>query len=173
MKDPYVNLAKKTIKTYLETGKTPSLPKDLPDKMLTQKSGVFVSLHQKDGSLRGCIGTFKPTKKNLAQEIIANALAAAFRDPRFPPVTPKELPNLVFSVDILSASKKVSKGKSIDPKKFGLMVTAKDGRKGLLLPDLPSVETAKEQMAICRRKAGIGPDEKVELEVFTVERHHE
>jgi AmmeMemoRadiSam system protein A len=173
MKDAYVDLARKTIKAYLETEKTPSLPEKLPKKMLTQRAGVFVSVHQKDGSLRGCIGTFKPTKENLAQEITTNAIAAATHDPRFPPATLKELPNLVFSVDILSASKKVSNHKLLDPKKYGLIASTEDGRRGLLLPDLPGVETAEDQIAICRRKAGIRPNEKVGLETFTVERHHE
>ncbi len=173
MRNAYVNLAKKTIKTHLETGKVPSLPKNLPVEMLARKAGVFVSLHQKNGSLRGCIGTFKPTKENLAQEITTNAIAAATQDPRFPPVTLKELPNLVFSVDILSASKKVSNHKLLDPKKYGLIVSTGDGRRGLLLPDLPGVETAEDQMVICRRKAGIGSKEKVALKTFTVKRHHE
>lgn len=173
-KDRYIKLAKYAIDYYLKQGRVPNLPPNLPRKMLTNQAGTFVSLHHKhDGSLRGCIGTYKPTKKNIAQEIMTNAVAAAAHDPRFPPVTQKELPNLVFSVDILSASKKVSKGKSIDPKKFGLIVSTADGRRGLLLPDLPGVETAEDQIAICRRKAGIGPNEKVKLEVFTVERHHQ
>jgi AmmeMemoRadiSam system protein A len=171
--NPYIKLAKDTITAFLKTNKIISPSKDLPARMLTGKAGVFVSIHKKDGSLRGCIGTFKPTKENIAQEILANAIAAATRDPRFPPVTEKELPKLDIKVDILSASKKVSKGKPLDPKKYGLIVSAKDGRKGLLLPSLPGVETAEEQIAICRRKAGIEPNEKVTLEIFTVERHEE
>ncbi len=171
MIDPYAKLAKNSVKAFLSTGNTISPPDKLPRAMLTKRAGTFVSIHKKDGSLRGCIGTFKPTKENIAKEIIANAIAAATRDPRFPSVTEKELPNLDIKVDILSTSKKVSKHKLIDPKKYGLIVSTKYGRKGLLLPDLPGVETAKEQIAICRRKAGIGPGEKVTLEIFTVDRH--
>lgn len=173
MINPYVNLAKKAIKDFLKTGKVSPLPEKLPKRMLIEKAGVFVSIHRKDGSLRGCIGTFKPTKENIAQEIVTNAIAAATRDPRFLPITEKELSSLDIKVDILSASKKVSKGKPLDPKKDGLIISTKDGRKGLLLPNLPGVETAEDQIAICRRKAGIEPNEKVTLEVFTVDRHHE
>jgi AmmeMemoRadiSam system protein A len=173
MKNPYTKLARDAVKTFLKEGKTISPPKNLPKKM-TQKAGVFVSLHnQKDNSLRGCIGTFKPTKENIAQEIITNAIAASTQDPRFPPVKAKELPFLSFSVDILSASKKVSKGKLVDPKKHGLIVSTKDGRKGLLLPNIDGVNTHQAQFDICCRKAGIRPDEKLILETFTVKRYHE
>lgn len=173
MNDPYVNLAKSTTETFVKTSKIPPLPDKLPAKMLTEKAGVFVSIHKKGGSLRGCIGTFLPTKENIAQEIIVNAISSAVRDPRFPPVSKEELPDLVYSVDILSASKTVSNRKAIDPKKYGLIVSTPDGRRGLLLPDIPGVETAEDQIAICKRKAGILPSEKVKLEIFTVERHRE
>ena len=51
-------------------------------------------------------------------------------------------------------------------------MSAPDGRRGLLLPDLAGVDTAEEQIAIARRKGGIRPDERVELERFEVVRHH-
>lgn len=173
MNNPYVKLAKDTIEEYIKTGKIPPLPDKLPAKMLTEKAGIFVSIHKKDGSLRGCIGTFAPTKTNIAQEIIANAISSAVRDPRFPSVSEKELPSLVYSVDILSKPKTTSNRKAIDPKKYGLIVSTPDGRRGLLLPDIPGVETAEEQITICKRKAGIALGEKVKLEIFTVERHGE
>ncbi len=171
--DAYLNLAKQTIETYIKTGKIISPPKNLPKEMLTRRAGVFVSLHLKDGSLRGCIGTFVPTKKNIALEIIANAISSATQDPRFPPITEKELPKLAYSVDILSASKTISKDKLSDPKKYGLIVSSQDGRKGLLLPNLPGVKTIEEQIKICRMKAGINPWEPVNYHTFTVERHSE
>ena len=173
MKDKYLELAKKTIKAYIKTGKVISLPKDLPKEMLTKKAGVFVSLHLKNNDLRGCIGTFFPTQANIAQEIVQNAVPSATQDPRFPPVTVNELPNLIYSVDILSASKNVSKGALSDTKKYGLIVSAQDGRRGLLLPDLPEVDTVEEQIRICRMKAGINPWEPVSYQIFTVERHSE
>ena len=173
MKDKYLQLAKETVETYIKEGRIISPPKDLSKEMLTKKAGVFVSLHLKDGSLRGCIGTFVPTKKNLALEIIANAISSATQDPRFSPVTEKELPNLIYSVDILSASKTISKDKLSDPKKYGLIVSSQDGRRGLLLPDLPGVNTIEEQIKICRMKAGINLWEPVNYHIFTVKRHAE
>ncbi len=170
--DAYLNLAKQTVETYIKNNKIISPPKDLPKEMLTRRAGVFVSLHLKDGSLRSCIGTFVPTKENIALEIIANAISSTTQDPRFPPVTAEELSELTYSVDILSTLKTISKDKLSDPKKYGLIVSSQDGRKGLLLPNLPDVKTIEEQIKICRMKAGINPWEPVNYHVFTVKRHY-
>ena len=112
----------------------------------------------------------KGSRVVLAEEIIDNAITAAVHDPRFSPVKAGVLVNLVYSVDILSVPQPAKKA-DIDPKKKGLLVIALDGRRGLLLPDLPGIETAEEQIDICRKKAGIAPDEKVSFQTFTVERH--
>ena len=168
--DSYLKLAKDTIETFLKTNQIPPLPKDLPKEMLKKKAGAFVSIHQKSGELRGCIGTFLPTKPNLALEITTNAISSATQDPRFPPLTKEELDNLTCSVDILSLPKPATQ-KQINPKKYGLIVQSEDGRKGLLLPDLPGVDTPEQQITICCQKAGINPREKIKFQIFTVERH--
>lgn len=121
--------------------------------------------------LRGCIGTYLPVQKNIAQEIIHNAIESASRDPRFPPIAPSELPQIRYSVDILSPPEPVSKIEDLDAKRYGLIVSTGDGRRGLLLPDLEGVETVEQQIEICRGKAGILSDEEITLARFTVERH--
>jgi len=171
--DSYIKLAKQAIEAYIKNKSLLPVPLGLPEEMLKNQAGVFVSLHLKDDSLRGCIGTFNPTQENIAQEIIQNAIAAATQDPRFPPIKSEELIEIVYSVDILSASKSVSKDKLSDPKKYGLIVSAKNDRRGLLLPNLPGVDTVEEQINICRLKAGIEPQESVSYQIFTVERHTE
>lgn len=172
MKDPYLKLAKETTETYIRNKKKVKTPQNLPSKMLENRGGVFVSLHRKnDQSLRGCIGTFAPTQDNVAQEIINNAIAAT-QDPRFERVRPEELDNLTYKVDVLSPVKK-AKLEDLDPKKYGLLVEAFGNRKGLLLPDLPGIETAQQQLEFCRKKGGIAAWEKVKLYTFTVERHEE
>jgi AmmeMemoRadiSam system protein A len=167
-----VRLARRTVENYLrkkegeaETGTEPGLPEELP-----QRAGVFVSI-KKHGELRGCIGTVYPTRGSLAREIMANALAAAFQDPRFPPVSEDELEDLVYSVDILKPPEPVRGTGDLDPEKYGVIVR-RGRRSGLLLPNLEGIETPEEQVAIARRKAGIGPDEPVELERFEVVRYH-
>jgi len=165
---PLVQLARKTIETYLKEDKIISPPEELTPEM-KEKAGVFVSLHR-HGQLRGCIGTFVPTTENVAQEVIRNAIESSTRDPRFPPLTEEELEDLEISVDVLSEPEPVSSIADLDPKKYGVIV--KSGwRRGLLLPDLEGVDTPEEQIAICRRKAGIGEDEPIELFRFKVRRY--
>jgi len=170
MKNYYTQLAKKSLEEYLETGKAPGLPMDCPEELKEKKAGVFVSFHKGD-ELRGCIGTFLPTQPCIGDEIIACAIAAG-QDPRFAPIKKDELAGLKAKVDVLSPSKK-SEAKDLDSKVYGVIVKARDGRKGLLLPDLEGVETVEQQIEICRQKAGIAPDEKIELYRFTVKRHEE
>lgn len=123
--------------------------------------------------LRGCIGTYIPTQKNIAKEIIHNAIEAATSDPRFSPIQASELPHLIYSVDILSKPELVKDIKNLDAKKYGLIVQSQDGRRGLLLPDLAGVETVDQQISICRQKAFLAEDEPVTPYRFTVERHKE
>jgi AmmeMemoRadiSam system protein A len=163
---PLVRLAKRTIESYVRTGKIPK-PGRLTAEM-KERAGVFVSLHR-FGQLRGCIGTFVPTKKNVAEEIIANAISSSTSDPRFPPVTASELDDLEYSVDILTEPEPVADMKQLDPKTCGVIVEC-GWRKGLLLPDLEGVDSAEEQIAICRLKAGIAPNEPVKLYRFQVRR---
>jgi len=73
------------------------------------------SLHKND-ELRGCIGTIEPTEANIAQEIIRNAISSATGDPRFNQVTADELPELQYSVDILTEPEPVTSEKDLDPK---------------------------------------------------------
>lgn len=164
----YVKLARETIENYIKQGKIITPPLGLPEEMINQKAGVFVSL-KKFGDLRGCIGTFMPTQGNIAQEIIKNAISAAVDDPRFSPVNLSELEDLSISVDVLSAPEEVKDISQLDPKKYGVIVSS-GYKKGLLLPDLEGVDTVEYQIDIAKRKAGIYPGEKVKLYRFEVKR---
>jgi hypothetical protein len=164
---PLAKLAKQTIETYVKEGKTPQ-PEELAPEMMA-RAGVFVSIH-KLGELRGCIGTFEPTKKNVAEEIIANATSSATQDPRFPPIAPSELKDLEYSVDVLTPPEPVESQDQLDPKKYGAIVEA-GWRRGLLLPDLEGVDTVDHQIDICRQKAGIVHNEPVKLYRFEVKRY--
>jgi len=163
-----VELAKKAVEKYIKNKEILSLPSELTEEM-RQKAGVFVSM-KKYGKLRGCVGTFVPFSENVAQEIIRNAISAATEDPRFYRVQPGELEEITYSVDILSPPVRVNDISELDPQKYGVIVV-KGFRKGLLLPDLEGVDSAKEQMRIARLKAGIDPDDHdVELFKFYVRR---
>jgi hypothetical protein len=165
---PIAALAKETVETYVKTGKKPSPPKDLAPEMKA-KAGVFVSVH-KLGELRGCIGTFEPQERNVAEEVITNAISSATRDPRFSPVEEDELKDLDYSVDVLTAPEPIEDESQLDPRKYGVIVEA-GWRKGLLLPDLEGVDTVDYQIDICRQKGGIGADEPVQLYRFEVKRY--
>ena len=136
---------------------------------MKEKAGVFVSIHKR-GQLRGCIGTFEPAQQNVAQETIVNAICSATRDPRFPAVTPDELADLDYKVDVLTNPEPVENKDELDPKRYGIIVEC-ETRKGLLLPDLEGVDSADYQIDICRQKADIDPDEPIKLYRFEVKRY--
>ncbi|MBC7292554.1 MAG: AmmeMemoRadiSam system protein A, partial [Thermoleophilia bacterium] len=153
--DPLVSLAREAIEAYVREGKV-IRPQPIPG-LEPRRAGVFVSLHRKDGFLRGCIGTYQPTRSTIEEEIVGNAISAATRDPRFYPVTPAELDDLDISVDVLGPPEEVSDLAELDPKTYGIIVQTLDGRQALLLPDLPGVDTVEQQLEITCRKGGIDP----------------
>ncbi len=169
--DEYVRLARKTIETYIRTGeKIRPTEMDLPSELTERRAGAFVSIH-KQGLLRGCIGTIGPTMKNLAQEIVTNAISASTRDPRFDPIRESELPWLEINVDVLGEAEDIDSIGQLDVKRYGVIVSTRDGRRGLLLPDLDGVDTPEEQVSIAMRKGGIQKHEKYFLRRFEVVRH--
>jgi uncharacterized protein (TIGR00296 family) len=161
-----VNLARTTVKNYLETGETPKPPQTTPEK-LYQNCGVFVTINKtRSGTtqLRGCIGLPYPTNP-LVEAVIEAAISAATQDPRFKPLTPKELDSVVFEVSVLTPPEPVTVDnpedyiKQIKVGEHGLIVE-KGYRKGLLLPQVP-VEwnwCEEEFLCQCSVKAGLPPD---------------
>lgn len=182
-----VEFAKQVVESYIKEGKIISPPNDLPKEFYERKAGVFVTI-MKDNELRGCIGTSLPTKKNIAEEIVSNAIAAAVEDYRFEPIKEKELSHLSYTVYILGEPELVEDINTLDPKKFGIIVKTMpitsptgidvlfDGhfrlKSGLLLPDLEGIDTVKEQISITCQKAGINPlKEKIIIYKFTAEKY--
>jgi uncharacterized protein len=163
-----VELAKQAIAEYVRSGKKMPLPSGLAPE-LAARSGVFVCL-KKQGSLRGCIGTFEPCAPTVAEEVIRNAVAAATQDPRFHAVTADELDEIEYSVDVLSPPERIRDLTELDPRKYGVIVS-QGGRRGLLLPDLEGVDTVAEQLRITKMKAGIWSDDNLEIFRFTVTRY--
>ena len=189
-----VYLAKEAVENYIKERKTISIPEDLPKEFLEKMAGTFVTI-EKNGNLRGCIGTYLPTRKNVAEEVIYNAIAAATEDWRFGPVRKEELPYLSYTVYILSEPELVKDIKELDPKKYGIIVktvpifTNKHEfdheysrmdvvfnghfipKTGLLLPDLEGIDTIEQQISIACQKGGIDLSlEKILIYKFTVEK---
>ncbi|MEQ2442485.1 AmmeMemoRadiSam system protein A [Pseudoflavonifractor sp. CLA-AP-H29] len=168
--DPWVQLARLSLETYVRTGKRlDRLPDGLPQALTGQAAGAFVSLHI-NGRLRGCIGTIAPTQENVAWEIVCNAVSACSRDPRFPPVGADELDALEYSVDVLGRPEAVDSPDQLDPRQYGVIVSCGQ-RRGLLLPDLDGVDTVEEQLDIARQKGGIHAGEPYQIQRFKVVRH--
>jgi uncharacterized protein (TIGR00296 family) len=199
--NPLVLLAKKAIENYVKERKIVDIPNDLPEEFLKKKAGTFVSIfrstretdakqeHETDAKeLRGCIGTYLATRKNIAEEVIYNAIAAATEDYRFGPIREDELPYLSYTVYILSEPELVKNISELDPKKFGIIVktipialsTGIDvvfnghfvPKTGLLLPDLEGIDSIEQQISIACQKGGINPaKEKILIYKFTVEKY--
>jgi AmmeMemoRadiSam system protein A len=169
MAHPLVELARKTIESYVREKRTIEPPERLVPEM-QGRAGTFVSLHDSRGNLRGCIGTIEPRQPAVAQEVIQNAVSAATRDPRFPPVQPEELEGLDIKVDVLTEPEPIDSMDQLDPKRYGVIVES-GWRRGLLLPDLEGVDTVEEQVDIAMRKAGIRPGEPIKLYRFEVKRY--
>ena len=167
--DAFVRLARRSLEKYIIEDKVIKIPDNLPVELTKTQAGVFVTIY-KEGKLRGCIGTIEPAKSSIAKEIIENAISSGTRDPRFPRVEESELKELIYSVDILREPEEITTLEEMDPFNYGLIVSSGD-RRGLLLPNLPGVETPEEQLKITRKKAGIHAYEDQKLERFKVVRH--
>ncbi|MGX8773985.1 MAG: AmmeMemoRadiSam system protein A [Bacillota bacterium] len=167
--DAYVQLARRSLESYILRRERIPVPDDLPEEMLNTRAGAFVSIH-KNGALRGCIGTIGPTTDCVAQEIIDNAISASTRDPRFPAIEPDELQLLDINVDVLGEPEDIESEDELDVKRYGVIVSSV-GKRGLLLPDLEGIDTVEQQIAIAKQKAGIQRFESVKLQRFEVIRH--
>jgi uncharacterized protein len=133
-------------------------PADFPDT-LSAPAACFVTLHRL-GSLRGCIGHLTACQP-LVVDVAENAFAAAFRDPRFEPLQPRELEGLVLAISVMTAP---------EPMRFqdesDLIAQLRPGFDGLILEDggargtfLPAVwESLPEPrrfLSELKRKAGL------------------
>ena len=161
-----ITLARNTVKTYLETGKTLNPPQNTPKKLF-EKCGVFVTISTpKLGTkhLRGCIGYPYPTNP-LVEAVIDAAINSSTQDPRFPPMGLDELDRVIFEVSVLTppelviAEKPEEYTSKIKVGEDGLIVE-KSFHRGLLLPQVP-VEWGwceEEFLCQCCTKAGLPPD---------------
>lgn len=173
-----LKISRKTIETYLKEHRKLRLNKeDFPQEEFWKEKGTFVTLTE-DGSLRGCIGTIYPVRP-LILDVIDNSVNAAFRDPRFYPVTEEELPHIEIEISVLSVPKKIDFKdvkelfEQVIPFKHGVII-----RKGIyqatFLPqvweELPKHEDFFSHLCL---KAGLESDcfkdKNLEVEIYTVD----
>ncbi|MBM4315119.1 MAG: AmmeMemoRadiSam system protein B, partial [Deltaproteobacteria bacterium] len=130
-KQALLAFARETISSYLTTQMIP-LPRGF-GPAAQEARGAFVTL-KKRGHLRGCIGRMTPDRP-LANLVGAMALQAAFEDPRFAPVTLKELPDLEIEISVLTPMQPVSGPEAVVVGRDGVMLN-KGGRSAVFLPQV-------------------------------------
>jgi hypothetical protein len=157
-----VKTARKAVTEFLSNGNKIKLEPEF-EKKFSFNSGVFVTLNKTDG-LRGCIGFPMPVKK-LSHAIVDGAIAAATEDPRFSPVTIKELGDIVFEVTVLTQPIEIDVS---DPTEYlSKIKVGRDGLiishsfySGLLLPQVPGEYGWNEEKFLQHTclKAGLAKD---------------
>jgi AmmeMemoRadiSam system protein B/AmmeMemoRadiSam system protein A len=158
-----LQLAKASIQAGLATGRSaqPAVTADLP-ALLGRSGAVFVTL-KRQGQLRGCIGS-PIAWRGLLDDITDNAFKAAFKDPRFPPLSAGEWDGLEVSVSVLTAPVAMRFTDQADllaqlrPRIDGLIIED-GGRRALFLPSVWEQLPDKGQfLAHLKHKAGMGID---------------
>ncbi len=168
-KDQLLHIARKSIKTYLQTGQIATInSKGFSDKLLTP-SGAFVTL-KINGALRGCIGLFTADIP-LYQVVQEMAISAATQDNRFKPLTPEELNQTDIEISVLTPMHKIESTGEIILGRHGIYIR-KDKHAGTFLPQV-ATETGwsmEEFLGHCSRdKAGIGWEGWKDAEVYVYE----
>ncbi len=168
-KKALLKLARRTIETYLREGRIPAY--EPPSRGLLTQRGAFVTLH-KDSRLRGCIGTFLSTRP-LYQTVQEMAVAAATQDPRFPPLTLEELPEVEIEISVLSPLKRIEDVKEVEVGRHGLYIV-KGLNRGVLLPQVATEQGWDRETFLAHTclKAGLPPDawkEGADIYTFTAD----
>jgi len=137
--------------------------------------GAFVTLTL-EGRLRGCIGDILPVQA-LYDSVRANALNAAFRDPRFRPLTPDEFQRVRIEISALTPPLPVDSWRDIELGRHG-MILSRNGRRAVFLPQVAPEQgwTLEETLSHLAVKAGLGPGDwraGASFSVFEAEVFHE
>ena len=156
-----VSFAREVIEEYVKNKTVPEI--ELPD-VFNEKHGAFVTIHTyPEYELRGCIGVPLPVKS--LKEAVVEGATSATRDPRFPPLSPDELDNIVVEVTVLTEPELIRVDKpsdylsEIEIGRDGLIVE-QGFFKGLLLPQVPVEQgwDKEEFLSHTCMKAGLMPD---------------
>jgi AmmeMemoRadiSam system protein A len=130
-KETLRHIAKTVIQSKARGKPVPEFTVD--SRTLKEKRGAFVTINRK-GQLRGCIGYIKALRP-LHETVEEMAAQAAFHDPRFDPVSERELPDLEIEISVLTPLKKIKDVEEIEVGKHGILME-KGFSSGLLLPQV-------------------------------------
>ena len=169
-------LARSVVAARLASGSVVAPPEEL-SPAIREARGCFVTLH-KQGVLRGCIGTIEPLNA-LVDGVSENAINAAFRDPRFPPLETHELAQVNFEISVLTVPRKLvfkdgeDLKRQLQPSVHGVILS-RGGRRATFLPQvweqLPDPESFLGHLC---RKGGLESlcwqDPRTTVEVYEAE----
>ena len=162
----YAKIAYDAILLYLKTGKKLFKKDQEIPPALKLNLACYVSIYT-DNKLKSCMGDPKPGHPQLYNEIIENAVQAAFENPGSEPLKEEELNNISITVDVLSEPKPVQDASLIKPHKHGIIVKDTNGNQSLMLPNSNGIETAEKQVSEAKKNAGIDADTPIdELEIY-------
>jgi len=168
--DTLVELAREAVRAKLNGERQTDAPQELLDDF-PFRAGAFVTIRYDSGALRGCVGTYRPFSETVVHEVIRVAPLAALSDPRFPPISLNELPSLKFEVSVLHELEPIESLDALDPSRYGLTLEDNHGHSGLLLPNIPSIDTPEIQFKEVCKKAGIRPKTPVTMWRFEVDKY--
>lgn len=157
-----LRIARESIEYGLQHHHALAIDLNACDEQLQQQGASFVTLNKK-GALRGCIGTLQPYQA-LVSDVGEHARAAAFSDPRFPPVTFDELADIVISISVLGKPRVISFKdedhliEQLRPAEDGLILQ-EGANRGTFLPSVwESLPQPRQFLQQLKRKAGLAPD---------------
>lgn len=157
-----LRIARESIEYGLQHHHALAIDLNACDEQLQQQGASFVTLNKK-GALRGCIGTLQPYQA-LVSDVGEHARAAAFSDPRFPPVTFDELADIVISISVLGKPQVISFKdedhliEQLRPAEDGLILQ-EGANRGTFLPSVwESLPQPRQFLQQLKRKAGLAPD---------------
>ncbi len=157
-----LDVARQSIAEGLRTGRPLVVEPAAYPATLQDLGAAFVTL-KREGQLRGCIGSVTPSRP-LVQDVAMNAFAAAFQDPRFPPLHPTEYDHLEYQISVLGPltpiplTDEAAILEQLRPGQDGLVIEYGTHR-GLFLPSVwSSLPDRRQFFAALKQKAGLPPD---------------
>lgn len=170
-KKELLEISHDTLYTSITTSQTPTV--EVEHQFLDTPLGAFVTLN-KNGGLRGCIGTFEP-EKPLWQVVQEMTIAAATKDQRFTPVGSEELDQIEIEISVLSPRRKIFDLQNIEVGKHGVSMS-KGSRQGVFLPQVATEnnwDIGKFMSELCTQKMGLSPtcwqDPTTQIYTFTAQ----
>lgn len=173
-----LSLARQTLDLYLKDRRMPEVDPGRLSERLTTAKGCFVTLHvKKTHDLRGCIGYIFP-QGPLYKSVMENAVNAAVRDPRFPKVTPGELPELELEISVLTIPEDLGFSgpedllEKLEPLRDGVVLKTRYGSSTFLPQVWEDLPDKQEFLSRLCMKHGAPADEwkkgKVQVQTYQV-----